>query len=67
MTKSTLLSMREVEVLGHCSGGLSNRAIADRLAITEGTTKGHLHRIFRKLNVRNCMAAVIKARKLGFL
>ena len=69
MTKSTLtlLSTREGEVLRHCSCGLSNQEIADRLAITEGTTKGHLHRIFRKLKVRNRMAAVIKARKLGFL
>ena len=67
MAKNTLLSAREVEVLRRCSRGLSNQEIADRLAITIGTTKGHLHRIFQKLNVRNRMAAVIKARKAGFL
>jgi len=67
MAKNTLLSTREVEVLRRCSRGLTNQEIADRLAITIGTTKGHLHRIFRKLNVRNRMAAVIKARKSGFL
>ena len=67
MAKNTLLSTREVQVLRRCSRGLSNQEIADRLAITVGTTKGHLHRIFQKLNVRNRMAAVIKARKAGFL
>ena len=67
MAKNTLLSAREVEVLRRCSRGLSNQEIADRLAITIGTTKGHLHRIFQKLNVNNRMAAVIKARKSGFL
>ena len=67
MVKNALLSAREVEVLRRCSRGLSNQEIADRLAITIGTTKGHLHRIFQKLKVRNRMTAVIKARKLGFL
>jgi len=67
MAKNTSLSAREVEVLRRCSRGLSNQEIADRLAITIGTTKGHLHRIFQKLNVHNRMAAVIKARKSGFL
>ena len=67
MAKNTSLSAREVEVLRRCSRGLSNQEIADRLAITIGTTKGHLHSIFQKLNVNNRMAAVIKARKSGFL
>jgi ATP/maltotriose-dependent transcriptional regulator MalT len=65
MTKN-LLSAREVEVLRRCSRGLSNQEIANGLAITIGTTKGHLHHIFKKLKVRNRMAAVIKAHKLGF-
>jgi len=61
------LSGREVEVLRYLSDGLTNREIADRLFITEGTTKGHLHRIFRKLDVRNRTAAVAKARDIGLL
>jgi len=67
MAKYPLLSAREAQVMRHCSRGLSNQEIADRLAITVGTTKGHLHRIFQKLKVRNRMAAAIKARKLGCL
>jgi ATP/maltotriose-dependent transcriptional regulator MalT len=67
MAKNAMLSTREVEVLRRCSRGLSNQEIADRLAITVGTTKCHMHHILQKLKVRNRMAAVIKARKFGFL
>ena len=67
MTQAQLLSAREAEVLRRCSRGLSNQETADELSITLGTTKGHLHKIFRKLNVRNRSAAVAKARQLGFL
>src|SRR5437763_1838305 len=62
-----LLSMREIEILQRASRGFSNQQIADELSITVGTTKGHLHRIFGKLNVRNRTAAVAKARALGLL
>jgi len=62
-----LLSARETEILRQVSRGLSNREIADQLSITVGTTKGHLHRIIRKLDVRNRTAAVAKARELGLL
>jgi ATP/maltotriose-dependent transcriptional regulator MalT len=61
------LSTREAEVLRQMSRGLTNRELAQKLFITEGTTKGHLHRIFRKLGVRNRTAAVARARELGLL
>jgi LuxR family transcriptional regulator, maltose regulon positive regulatory protein len=67
MVKPTLLSAREAEVLRSCSRGLSNQEIGDQLAITVGTTKGHLFRIFRKLNVRNRTGAVARAREMGLL
>jgi ATP/maltotriose-dependent transcriptional regulator MalT len=62
-----LLSARETEILRRVSRGLSNQEIADQLSITVGTTKGHLHRIFGKLDVRNRTAAVARARELGLL
>jgi LuxR family transcriptional regulator, maltose regulon positive regulatory protein len=62
-----LLTGRETEILRRVSRGLRNQEIADQMSITVGTTKGHLHRIFRKLDVRNRTAAVAKARKLGLL
>ena len=65
--KQAVLSAREIEVLGRCSRGLSNKEIGDQLAVTEGTIKGHLVHIYRKLSVRNRTGAVAKARQLGLL
>jgi len=61
------LSAREAQVLKHVSRGCSNQEIASQLSITVGTTKGHLHRIFTKLKVRNRTAAVARARDIGLL
>jgi LuxR family maltose regulon positive regulatory protein len=67
MGERTVLTDRETELLRRLSRGLSNQEIAHQMSITVGTTKGHLHRIFRKLNVRNRTAAVAKARQLDLL
>lgn len=61
------LTTRETELLRRLSRGLSNQEIASQMSITVGTVKGHLHRIFRKLNVRNRTAAVATARQIGLL
>lgn len=45
------LSRRERAVADLVADGLRNREIADSLAITEGTVKVHLHRIYEKLSV----------------
>ena len=67
MGEHAALTNRETELLLQLSRGLSNQEIAHQMSITVGTTKGHLHRIFRKLDVRNRTAAVAKARELGLL
>jgi len=67
MGEYAALTNRETELLLQLSRGLSNQEIAHQMSITVGTTKGHLHRIFRKLDVRNRTAAVAKARELGLL
>jgi ATP/maltotriose-dependent transcriptional regulator MalT len=54
-------------VLRLAASGSSNREIADQLVLAEGTVKNHLSRIFGKLNVRDRMQAVAKARELGIL
>jgi len=46
------LSSREKEVLRHAATGLSNKELAERLAISEATVKVHLTHIFQKLGVR---------------
>jgi DNA-binding NarL/FixJ family response regulator len=47
------LTTREMEVLKIMATGASNRAIADRLSISENTVKIHVHKILKKLKVRN--------------
>lgn len=57
----------DIEVLDRAAQGLSNRQIGERLFVSVGTVKTHLHLILGKLNVRNRTGAVAKARQLGLL
>lgn len=47
------LTAREMQIVELVSTGLSNREVGERLQISEGTIKVHLHHIFRKLAIRN--------------
>ena len=47
------LTEREREVLDLLSGGLSNRAVAERLGITERTVKAHVPNLFDEYGVKN--------------
>jgi len=61
------LSARELEVLRMVATGASNKEIADTLVIAEGTVKNHLTSILAKLDVRDRMQAVLKAREMGLI
>ena len=61
------LSERELEVLSLVSRGLSNNQISEKLFISLGTVKWYLNQIFNKLEVRNRMQAVIRARELKII
>lgn len=61
------LTARERQVLGLLAEGASNRAIAARLILSEGTVKGYVHAIFGKLSARSRTEAVARARFLGLL
>jgi DNA-binding NarL/FixJ family response regulator len=61
------LSQREVEVLRCVASGNSNKIVADELAITEDTVKGHMKSILSKLGANDRTHAVLIAMKRGFL
>ena len=61
------LTEREQEVLRALAGGLSNREIAEKLVITEGTVKNHVSNLIDKLGVRDRTQAVLKAQELGLI
>lgn len=61
------LSEREAEVLACIAAGMSNKDIADRLFVTEGTVKNHAHSIYGKLGVAGRTQAIIRGRQLGLI
>ena len=61
------LSERELEILGWIARGASNKEIAGRLFIAEGTVKNHVTHILGKLGVRDRTQAALRARELGLL
>jgi DNA-binding NarL/FixJ family response regulator len=60
-----LLTERQLDVLRLLSTGKPNKVIASDLGISEGTVKIHLAAIFRALNVRNRVEAVVASRRIG--
>jgi len=52
------LSRREVQILQIIGCGLSNKEIAVQFNLSEQTVKNHVHRLLRKLGVKNRLAAL---------
>jgi DNA-binding NarL/FixJ family response regulator len=61
------LTEREVEVLEELSNGLTNREIARKLYLTEGTVKNYISNIYSKLEVTGRHKAVFKAKEEGII
>ena len=61
------LTPREAQVLRLLAEGHSNKAIARALALSPETVKDYLNGIYRKLEVRDRLAAVNAARDLGLV
>ncbi|SOC08576.1 LuxR family two component transcriptional regulator [Ureibacillus xyleni] len=54
------LSEREGQILQLIANGLSNRAISERLFLTEGTVKNYISKIYAKLEVSDRTSALKK-------
>jgi len=53
------LTVRERQIVHLVSKGLSNREVASRLNLAEGTIKAHLHNIYQKLPINNRTALAV--------
>jgi DNA-binding NarL/FixJ family response regulator len=58
------ITPRELEVLRLIATGASNKEIAQKLYISEGTVKNHVTHILNRLNLRCCTQAAIFANTL---
>ncbi len=61
------LSEREIDILRLLAQGLTNREIAQRLFLAEGTVKNYVTNILSKIGVRDRTQAALRARELGLL
>ena len=55
------LTKREKQIMYLLGHGASNGQIADELVVTENTVKTHLHNIFKKINAKNRLQALLWA------
>ena len=61
------LSQRQLQVLDLAGQGLSNRAIAQRLSLSEHTVRWHVHALLAALEAASRSEAVFMARQRGWL
>ena len=64
---AAVLTPRELEVVGLVVKGVRNKAIAERLFISESTIKIHLHNIYEKLGVAGRVELIVYAQKRGIV
>ncbi len=56
------LTKREQQIIKLLGSGASNIEIADQLFVSENTVKTHLHNVFKKINAKNRLQALIWAK-----
>jgi DNA-binding NarL/FixJ family response regulator len=61
------LSEREVEILRLMGQSLTNREIALKLSLAEGTVKNYVTTILQKIGARDRTQAALRAQDLGLL
>ncbi|MBI5438274.1 MAG: response regulator transcription factor [Nitrosomonadales bacterium] len=61
------LTTRQRQALKHLTDGLSNKEIADKMCLTEGTVKVHIATLYQILDVHNRVEAARMAEKLKLI
>ena len=61
------LTETEIKIIKLLLTGLTNRAIADELYISEKTVKFHLYKVFKKLKVKNRSELILFGFRNGFV
>ena len=64
--ESPTITPREKQVLQLMAQGMRNKEIADRLHVSEGTVKIHLHNMYEKLDVKGRTQLILSARDRGW-
>ena len=59
----SILTKRELQIITFLAMGASNQQIAKQLFVSENTVKTHLHNIFKKIEVKNRVQALIWAKE----
>src|SRR5262249_60007704 len=59
-----LLTRRELEIMELLAHGESNKQIAERIVVSEGTVKSHVSQILRKMRAANRAEAVSRYMRL---
>jgi DNA-binding NarL/FixJ family response regulator len=67
VAKIAMLTEREREVVALVCEGLNNKAIGERMSISDTTVRHHLSSIFNKLDVANRLELVIYAYRQGIV
>lgn len=62
-----MLTPRQLEVLRLIAQGMTNKEVGSRLHLSEHTVKGYVKEILAKLDVRNRVEAVLRAKERGLI
>ncbi len=64
---AAILTPQEVKIVRMVANGLRNKEIAEKLDISEGTVKVHMHNIYEKLQVNSRLALLRYAQEKGLV
>lgn len=62
-----VLTPSEIKIVKMVANGLSNKQVAERCFINQGTVKVHLHNIYQKLTIKNRVELALYAKEKGLV